>query len=138
MIVLDTDTLTHLFAGRASVVTRREQETQPVVITIVTWIEVLQGRFATLLKAADGDELQRAQQRLTQTQQALSSFRVLLIAEGVKREFDRLRQDKKAKKIGRADLLIASVVLAHKATLVTRNRKDFELVAGLSIENWVD
>lgn len=138
MIVLDTDTLTHLFAGRASVVTRREQETQPVVITIVTWIEVLQGRFATLLKAADGDELQRGQERLSQAEHAPRPFRLLPITEAVAREFDRLRQDKKAKKIGRADLLIASITLANRATLVTRNLKDFGQVNGLSLENWVD
>jgi tRNA(fMet)-specific endonuclease VapC len=53
-------------------------------------------------------------------------------------EFDRLRQNKKLKKIGRGDLLIASICLANRATLVTRNLKDFQKVPGLQVENWVD
>ena len=52
--------------------------------------------------------------------------------------FDRLRQDRKVKKIGRADVLIAAIVLAHRATLVTRNLKDFRQVPGLPVENWAD
>jgi tRNA(fMet)-specific endonuclease VapC len=53
-------------------------------------------------------------------------------------EFDRLRPNKKLKKIGRADLLIACIALANRATLVTRNLKHFRLVPGLRVENWVD
>ena len=53
-------------------------------------------------------------------------------------EFDRLRADKKLKKIGRADLLIAAITLANRATLVTRNLRDFRQVPGLQVENWVD
>ena len=53
-------------------------------------------------------------------------------------EFDRLRQNKKLTKIGRADLLIASIALAHRATLVTRNLLHFQQVPGLRLENWAD
>jgi tRNA(fMet)-specific endonuclease VapC len=42
------------------------------------------------------------------------------------------------KKIGRADLLIASIARANKAILVTRNLKDFRQVPGLQVENWAD
>jgi tRNA(fMet)-specific endonuclease VapC len=42
------------------------------------------------------------------------------------------------RKIGRADLLIASVTLANRATLVTRNTRHFKQVPGLRVENWVD
>ena len=53
-------------------------------------------------------------------------------------EFDRLRQNKKLKRIGRSDLLIAAITLANRATLVTRNLKDFRQVPGLQVENWAD
>ena len=52
--------------------------------------------------------------------------------------FDRLRASKRLKSIGRADLLIADLTLAARATLVTRNRKDFGRVPGLMTENWAD
>jgi tRNA(fMet)-specific endonuclease VapC len=46
--------------------------------------------------------------------------------------------EKKLKKTGRGDLLIACITLAHGATLVTRNTKDFAHVPGLRLENWAD
>lgn len=40
--------------------------------------------------------------------------------------------------IGRADLLIASIALTQRATLVTRNLRHFRHIPGLSFANWVD
>jgi tRNA(fMet)-specific endonuclease VapC len=34
------------------------------------------------------------------------------------------------------DLKIAAIVLAHDATLLTRNQKDFSQIQGLKIEDW--
>lgn len=53
-------------------------------------------------------------------------------------EFDRLRREKALKKIGRTDLLIASIALAQGATLVTRNVRHFGQVPRLHVENWAD
>jgi predicted nucleic acid-binding protein len=46
--------------------------------------------------------------------------------------------DRKLKKIGRSDLLIASITLANDAILVTRNLRHFRQVPHLQAENWVD
>src|SRR5262245_31036512 len=138
MIILDTDTLTFLLRDHVRVLTRIRESTDEIAITIISRIEILQGRFATLLKAADGTELQRGQQRLDEAERALTRIpTVLPIDAGVAAEFDRLRQNKKLKKIGRADLLIAATTLANRATLVTRNLKDFRQVPGLQVENWI-
>lgn len=139
MKVLDTNTLTHLFNGHERVVERFENEEDDIGTTIVCHIEILKGRFAMLLTAADGQELQRAQQWLDETMENLAKIPKLLPIDAVSAdEFDRLRANKKLKKIGRADLLIAAITLANKATLVTRNEKDFRQVPGLKVENWVD
>ena len=139
MIVLDTDTLTFFLRNHSGVVERMKEATDEIAITIISRIETLQGRFATLLKAADGAELQRGQQRLEEAERALARIpNVLPIDARVAAEFDRLRQNKKLKKIGRADLLIAAITLANGATLVSRNLKDFRQVPGLQVENWID
>lgn len=42
------------------------------------------------------------------------------------------------RKVGRADLIIASITLSHRATLVTRNLRHFRQISGLKVTNWVD
>jgi tRNA(fMet)-specific endonuclease VapC len=138
MFVLDTDTLTLLLHGHQPVSDRVNQASSSVVLTVVTRIEVLQGRFASVLKAADGEQLLRAQQRLAETDADLQRLTILPIDVTAAVEFDRLREDKKLKKIGRADLLIACIALAQRATLVTRNLKHFRQVPDLQVENWAD
>jgi tRNA(fMet)-specific endonuclease VapC len=138
VIVLDTDMLTLLFHDHPRVLQRHRDAEQEVVITVVSRIEVLQGRFASLMKAADGAELQRGQRRLDQAERDLSPFDVLPIEDAAAAEFDRLRQNKKLKQIGRGDLLIAAITLANEATLITRNLRDFRRVPGLRVENWAD
>jgi tRNA(fMet)-specific endonuclease VapC len=138
MVILDTDTLTLLLAEHPRVAERYRSEADEVAITIITRIEVLQGRFATLLKAADGAQLQRGQQRLDRAVRDLQAFRVIPITDASAGEFDRLRQNRKLKKIGRGDLLIAAIAIAHRARLVSRNVTDFRQVPGLHVENWAD
>jgi len=43
----------------------------------------------------------------------------------------------RGKLINDADILIASIVKAHNAVLVTNNEKHFSRVEGLQIENWL-
>lgn len=136
MFVLDTDTLTHLLLGHKRVTERRAQVTDEVVLTLITRIEILQGRFASVVKAEDGKKLLIAQQRLLETEKDLKEFIVLAIDDAASTEFDRLRLQKKLRKIGRRDLLIAAITLAIGATLVTCNQKDFRNVPGLRLENW--
>jgi tRNA(fMet)-specific endonuclease VapC len=140
MYILDTDTLTFLFAGHPRVLAHRDAvASSEIAITIITRIEALQGRFAFLLKAATGEELVRAQTWLNQTLESLARVETVFpINTASAAAFDQLRENKKLKKIGRADLLIAAITLANKATLVSRNLKHFREVPGLQVENWVD
>lgn len=107
--------LTHLFGGHPGVLEAYEKETEEIATTVISRIEILQGRFAMLLKAADGQELRRAQRWLDQTVEQLAEIpKLLSIDEASAGEFDRLRANKKLKKIGRADLLIAAITLANR------------------------
>ena len=139
MYILDTDVLTLLDAGHTGLQRHKDQLDRPeVVTTVVTRIEVLRGRFDFVLKAADGPQLLRALQWLARSESLLLQIPVIPLDDAAAAEFDRLRQDRTLKKIGRADLLIASITLARRATLVTRNLKHFQQVPGLQQENWVD
>lgn len=138
MILLDTDTFSLLARGHAKVAARRAAANDEVALTIITRVEALVGRCAFLMRAVEGEEVLRAQQWLQVTESDLARFPVVLFNDAAAAEFDRLRGNKKLKKIGRGDLLIAAIVLAQRATLVTSNLKDFRRVPGLRVENWAD
>jgi tRNA(fMet)-specific endonuclease VapC len=137
--LLDTDILTHLHAGNANVVARLKSSAQTEVgIIIITKVEVLRGRIDYLIKTESGESLLKAQELLFRTEALLSTLLIIPIDRAASLEFDRLRDVAKFRKIGRADLLIASITLANRATLVTRNLRHFRQIPGLKVENWVD
>ncbi len=138
MILLDTDTLTLYFKRHPRVVEKVRTAEEVPATSIVTRIEVLQGRFQSVLKAANADQLLAAQERLEVAEDELAKFTIVPFNAVATAEFDRLRQNKKLKNIGRKDLLIAAIGLAYRATLVTRNLRDFRQVRGLRLENWAD
>jgi tRNA(fMet)-specific endonuclease VapC len=139
MYLLDTDTLSHLYSGNVNVVRNLKAiEDSEVGITIITKAEVLRGRIDYVLKAENGANLLKAQELLFRTEELLSQLLIVPISQAASLEFERLRGVSKYRKIGRADLLIASIILVHRATLVTRNKRHFQQIPGLRIENWVD
>jgi tRNA(fMet)-specific endonuclease VapC len=139
MYLLDTDTLTHLYFGNSNVVNRLTSLEDLVIgTTIITKAEILRGRIDYMIKAETGEGLLKAQELFFRTEEFLSDLLIVPINQPVSAEFDRLRAISKLRKIGRTNLLIASVAIANRATLVTRNLRHFKQVPGLSIENWVD
>ncbi len=138
MILLDTDILTRYLAGHPRVLERVRLAEEVPATTVISRIEVLQGRFASILKAADGAQLERARDLLERTEATLARINVIPLDSAAATEFDRLRADRKLRKIGHADLLFAAITLAHRATLVTHNLRHFRQVPRLRLENWAD
>jgi tRNA(fMet)-specific endonuclease VapC len=139
MRLLDADTLTHLHAGHERVIERlRHCDDPDIGITIVTKAEILRARYDSLLKAADAEQLLRAQARLLRSEQLLGQLAVVTIDVSAAQEFGRLRKRAQLNKIGLVDLLIASMALANQATIVTRNVRHFRRIPNLEVENWVD
>ncbi len=91
-----------------------------------------------LLKAADAEQVIRAQDWLERSETLLRQLVIVPFSAGAVREFKRLHKQKAGKKIGHADLLVACVALANQATLVTRNLRHFRQFTNLDLENWVD
>jgi tRNA(fMet)-specific endonuclease VapC len=141
MFVLDSDTYTHFLHDHPKVVERTERAVarrEPFGITIITTIEILQGRMDALLKADTHQRFLKAQGNLILAQQALQNIRMVKLDEAALNVFDELSKIRGIKKIGRKDLLIASIARALQATLITRNLKHFKLIPQLKCENWVD
>lgn len=138
MIVFDTEVFTHMVYGHPRLLKRIRETTDAYAIPLITRIEVLQGRFAAVLKASHGKETRVACQRLEDDEAHLGTFSVLPFSDDAVDVFDRLRDDRRTRRIGRPDLLIASITLSKSATLVTRNLRHFRLVPGLRVENWMD
>ena len=89
MHILDTDTLTHLYAGHPRVINSLQNLEDPdVCTTIISKIELLRGRFDFMLKAATVEELKRAQQRLYRTEELLSQTVVIPLDEAAFNQFE--------------------------------------------------
>lgn len=139
MYLLDTDILSLLHANHVRVSQRiRQVDRATVATTIISKIQILQATYAFILKAADGKQLVRAQYWLSLSESQLNALPIIPIDENVATEFERLRLDRRFRKIGRADLLIAAIALANRAILVTRNLRHFQQVPNLTLENRAD
>ena len=63
-------------------------------------------------------------------------FEIVPFDEPAARRFDELRAQKL--RVGTMDLKIAAIALVHNALLLSANKRDFEQVPGLRVENWLD
>lgn len=133
--VLDTDILSLLQHGHATVVSHVSQNPAgEVAISIITVEEQLTAWYTLLRRAKKTTDLVPVYERMTQTVCFLRRLPILTFSNVAAESYDRLRKQKP--RTGRMDLRIAAVTLANNATLVTRNRGDFEGLAGLAIEDW--
>jgi predicted nucleic acid-binding protein len=140
MTILDTDTVTLYAMGHEKVGAKVDEVGGPpqVAVAVIPRMEILRSRFDNILKAADEAQLNTAMQRLQQAQALLDSFLTLPVDRTAAQRFTALRTHKKARKMRRADMLIACTALAHDALQVTRKVKDYKDVPRLRVENWAD
>ena len=139
MYLLDTDTITHPNAGNPTVVGRLQTADDPEIgATIITRVEFLRGRYDYLLKATTSAEILRAQELLLRTEELLYQIPTITFDDAAAAIYDRLRGTKGLRKTGNADLLIASIALSQRATLVTRNLGHFRTIRGMQVIDWAD
>jgi tRNA(fMet)-specific endonuclease VapC len=133
--VLDTDQLSLLQRGDPHVAARvGAAAPEALAVTIVSVEEQVQGRLAVLRRARERVEVMRAYQRLGEAIQFFCSIRVLTYDPAAAEHVEAFRR--RGVRIGTLDGRIAAITLAHGATLVTRNRRDFERCPGLSLDDW--
>lgn len=127
--------MTHQQLRRGSVL-RRIVEHAPaeVATTIITMAEQLRGRLAEINRAQDPRSLVSAYWWLGRTRNYYCSAVVLHFDTASAAMFGILAAQRL--RVGTQDLRIAAITLANDAVLVTGNRRDFERVPGLRIEDW--
>jgi tRNA(fMet)-specific endonuclease VapC len=138
MKAFDTDILTEILAGNPAYASRIEAvplEEQSAPIVAIE--EILRGRLNSIRQAEAGKgriTIDRAYQLFEETLDALRELRFLSF---IPRAETILKEWRKKKVPGSThDLRMAASCIAHSATLITRNRRDFEHVPGLSVEFW--
>lgn len=135
LYVLDTDHISLYQRSHPAVVSRMQAtDPQELAVTIITVEEQLRGWFGLIRKANSSDKLQWAYLSLHQNVEFFNTIRVLDLSGDAVNRYSALRSAKV--RIGTQDLRIASIVLSVNATLVTRNRRDFEQVPNLKIVDW--
>jgi tRNA(fMet)-specific endonuclease VapC len=107
---------------------------EQIAITIISVEELIRGRLAQVRKATKPRERVRAYHWLWKTLGFLCGFTVLEYDSQAESHFQTLRTQKI--RIGTQDLRIGAIVLSKDATVVTRNRRDFERIPNLKIEDW--
>ena len=127
MMVADTDVLIDFLEGRSPAADRvaLELDRGQLRTTVVSRFELLAGAKTAPQQKLVG-ELLAALPALPLDDPAAD--RAAEVRRGLERD---------GAGIGMADSLIAGIVLLHDGILLTRNRRHFERVPGLRVENWL-
>ena len=138
MLVLDTDHLSELEVRSSAglrLLERLDKAGDDAFITAVTCEEQLRGWLAEINRHTKPRGQVTAYARLIRTIESLARWPVLPLDEESAVMFEALQR--KRIRVGSNDLKIASITLAHEATLLTRNSVDFGKIPGLTFENWL-
>jgi tRNA(fMet)-specific endonuclease VapC len=127
--ILDTDVCIEILRGNVRVIERRRRTPDAVATTWITACELAYGA---------------AKSRAPETNQALvvaflATLPILELDWAAAERFGRLKADleRAGTLLADADLLIAAIALARGAGLVTGNRRHYERIPELSIEDWI-
>jgi tRNA(fMet)-specific endonuclease VapC len=137
LYIFDTDHLTLNQRGDSNVMRRIQSfnySEDQLLTTIVNLQEQFSGRFEQVQRAKNPAALIQAYQLLSTTTDYFKPWQILYYDDRAAQHFQAAR--KLGVRIGTMDLRIASIALSLNATVVTRNRKDFQQVPNLKFEDW--
>ena len=129
MKVLDTDVRIEILRGNEKVIERRREVDDEIATTWITASELAYG--AEKSKSSD--------RNLTLVTEFLGTLPILGLDLPSALEFGRCkaRLERMGMRMADADLLIAAITLANGASLVTGNRRHYERIENLRIEDWI-
>jgi tRNA(fMet)-specific endonuclease VapC len=126
--LLDTDTCIEVIRRREPAASRvRQKSPDDLVVSAMTVAEL---RFGALNSSDPERTLAGVEALLS------APIEVVSFDENAARQHAEVRLALRAQPIGERDLVIAATARAGGFTVVTRNRRHFERVPGLSVEDW--
>jgi tRNA(fMet)-specific endonuclease VapC len=139
MIAFDTDVLTEILLGnaaflqRASAIPIAEQSLPVIVIE-----EIMRGRLNVIRQAEAGRGSISISNAYELFEDTFRDFRRVHVLSHTS-QAEALYQEWRGQGIRTAthDLRIAALCVTHRAKLISRNRRDFEKIPGLSVEFWL-
>lgn len=128
MKILDSDHCIAILRGRLNL-NDRVTPIEPLAITAVSVGELIHGAHKSL----------RVRENLAGLEALLSAVSVIAFDERAGRRFGLLKAslERAGIIVADLDLQIASIALDANAPLITHNRKHFERVPGLTLEDWL-
>ena len=131
MFLLDTNTLIYFFKGQGRVAKRLlATSPQQLAVSTITLFELETG-----LRKSGASEARRAQLAAFAASAQVLPFDSDAATEAAD---IRVQMELAGTPIGPLDTLIAGTARAARATLVSRNLREFQRVPQLAVENWFD
>jgi tRNA(fMet)-specific endonuclease VapC len=129
--MLDTDTCANVLRGRHSALkTRFDRSENEICISSITLAELCYG----------AENSARPEANLVVLTSFVARLSVLLFSRDAAAHYGQIRA--RLKRLGQLtgyhDMLIGAHALSEDMTLVTNNRRDFDRMTGLRVENWVE
>lgn len=129
MKLLDTDTCIAILRGDAGVIERRAATAEEVATTWITAAELYYGAARSI-----ATERNRA---------LVTSFLATLPVYGLEQASVQIFGESKAllerqgRRLADADLFIGAIAIVRQATVVTGNRRHYERIPGVAVEDWI-
>jgi tRNA(fMet)-specific endonuclease VapC len=142
MILVDTDHATFLKypeseRGRRLIDRLTAVPPSEVIgVAIITVEERMRGWLAVIAKERTALRQVAGYRELARLFEFYQEFEIVPFEESAARQFDDLRTQRL--RLGTMDLKIAATALVNDALLLSANRRDFDRVPGLRVENWLD
>ena len=139
MLIVDTDHLVEYQKGTSAESQRLKErlvrQSQPFGTTVITAEEIMRGWMAAIRRVREPRDQVSAYVKFRRLFEFFAVWQVFDFDASAAEQFDRLRLARI--RVGTMDMKIASIVLAANATLLSRNRGDFEKIPGLVVEDWL-
>jgi tRNA(fMet)-specific endonuclease VapC len=133
--LLDTDHLTLLERSHPPLLQRMGQQPPGAIgVSAVTAEEALRGRLGYLARPLRGASLVRAYALLIGTIQLLNQLPTVPFDDPAEAAWQQLRAQRL--RVGTQDLKIAAIALGNSLIVLTRNRRDFGQIPGISLDDW--